>query len=336
MKESSCLIDKISRDLQIPRYMGEKDSEWISRILYSATGRIALGSLWDRAEEEEVSVIRFKKKIEKTWNAYLDIYPDFATEYNEETMPMVEEIYSLYEREGFFYHSPNKVVPCKKTGICFENIIYLRGHTFDTSVSISGLGEYAKASNRDANYIDLARMFCVDHSSLEEYYKSTIETIKWNVINEKGKIEYLRTQPPFLRGYWKEQPDLDGSISLLRLGSKSGYLYYIYKYSNGAIMGEEIPEWKTGGYKYRKLANSILYERKVLPPIEIQENDKCVFIRFNYLPAWDLHNFLKLYSWPKSIYKVPCDFSRVISRTIWKSVKMFIEELGYMVEELHV
>ena len=337
MNNYSGLTDKIAKELHISRYTGEKEGEWISRILYSATGRVALGSLWDKAEDdEEISVVRLKKKIEKTWDAYLDIYPEFASEYREETEHMVEEIYSLYEREGYFYHSPHKVAPCIKKEICFGAVTYMRGYTFDSNIYISGLGEFGKKTDKDEGYDGLARMFRIDHDSLEEYYFSSIESVKWKVLNEREKTEYLRTQPPFLRGYWKNEPDIDGSISLLRFGGAGNYIYYLYRYSDGVLMGEELPEWKTAGYKYRKLANSILNVREVLPPIEIKEKDKCVIVKFNYLPSRDLHDFLKLYSWPRSIYKVPCDFERVFSSDIWESIKLFVNELGYKVEELHV
>ena len=58
-------ISRTALDLGIGKRQGSSDADWKCRTIYSMAGRIGLCSLWDKLEEETVSVVHFRRAIEK-------------------------------------------------------------------------------------------------------------------------------------------------------------------------------------------------------------------------------------------------------------------------------
>ena len=105
MKEE--LISEISRQLNI---MQDSGAESLCKAIYSATGKMALASLWDHPENENfVSIQHFKKRAAKTLAAYLAIYPKAGVYFSEDLSGIIEDIYETYRRNGFFYHSSHRL-----------------------------------------------------------------------------------------------------------------------------------------------------------------------------------------------------------------------------------
>lgn len=68
------LISEISKQLNIAETAG---TESLCKAIYSATGKMALASIWDHPEDENfVSIQHFKKRAAQVLNAYLSIYPE--------------------------------------------------------------------------------------------------------------------------------------------------------------------------------------------------------------------------------------------------------------------
>ena len=66
------LISEISKQLNIAETAG---TESLCKAIYSATGKMALASIWDHPEDEKfVSIQHFKKRAAQVLDAYLSIY----------------------------------------------------------------------------------------------------------------------------------------------------------------------------------------------------------------------------------------------------------------------
>ena len=100
------LIISIGRQLNIP---GKVDNEWMCRVIYSIAGQMGLASLWDYDEDEDtVSIQHFKERIAEIFAAYEELYPSIKFIFPEKKSDLIDEIYHIYLRSGFFYHSADE------------------------------------------------------------------------------------------------------------------------------------------------------------------------------------------------------------------------------------
>lgn len=333
MSDLGNLIGNISRELNIVKGINETDELWMSRVIYSAIGESGLLSLWDRNDDEEpVTIIHFKSRIREMYFAYMDLFQESNSAFTHDVDSLSEEMYELYKKGGYIYHSPNRMLPCTNCKINSRGIVFVRGIMPSEKREISGLGQFQRIENGSGDVDGILKMFHVNKKPLIECYDSLVAKANWQQIIVASSTEYLRVVPPFSRGYWTNSPLSDGSISLLRMGDPGGKQYYLYKCEAGIISGSQLPVWMVEGTNYRKVANAILANRHVLPCIEAHKEGDSVSIKFNYLPANDVHDFIKLYSWPKSFYDVPCNFNRRMNADVWNAIKEVILYLGYTVE----
>ncbi len=84
MSEYSNLLEKIGTEYGIVRGSDESDVAWRKRVIYSVLGQIGLASLWDKEEEEQISITHFKHSIEKAYHAYTTIYHELSDIYVED------------------------------------------------------------------------------------------------------------------------------------------------------------------------------------------------------------------------------------------------------------
>lgn len=328
------LIRRMARDLNIGKAPEEVQETWMCRVIYSALGHTALASLWDQEEDgEPISITHFKRRIEKNYRAYKALYPQISAIFSAEEDELTEEIYSIYSAMGFFYHSPNRLTPAAKSHANVEDITLQRGISPGIIPFMSGLGFYQINSNgNDVNTI--RQMFGLPRQTLQESYDYLIATASWTEDRLSYRKEYLRMQPPFTRGYWKENPDANGEVSLLRVGDPSGYMYYLYRYKGRTCEISHLPGWLTEGYEYRKVSNWILAAKGVLPSIEYTENGEIVSIKINYLLPPREQFLLKLYSWPQSFRRMPSDFNRVADKRVFCGIAETLREIGYTISEV--
>ena len=92
------LIVSIGRQLNIPQ---SDDNEWVCRVVYSVAGQMALASLWDHTEDGgSVSIQHFKSRIGQIFDAYEGIYPKIGFLLPHDKTDLIEEMYSIYLRNG--------------------------------------------------------------------------------------------------------------------------------------------------------------------------------------------------------------------------------------------
>ena len=178
-------------------------------------------------------------------------------------------------------------------------------------------------------------MFGLERESLKPLWSTTLASANWarNTTFEQN-TEYLRVMPPYSQGYWANNPDTSGKVSILRTGMKGTQLYYLYRYSEAVLEVSPCPQWQVESYNYRTLASACLSSLSTLPPIEYSEDGILIHVKLNYLlPPREL-NFLKLYSWPEVCSSLPCDFRRKLSKEVFIAIKAIISECGYEFSEV--
>ena len=135
------LIVSIGRQLNIPQ---SDDNEWVCRVVYSVAGQMALASLWDHTEDGgSVSIQHFKSRIGQIFDAYEGIYPKIGFLLPHDKTDLIEEMYSIYLRNGFFYHSAYQISPAALATGGNGDLVLHRGISPDLKLFMSGLGFYS-------------------------------------------------------------------------------------------------------------------------------------------------------------------------------------------------
>ena len=328
MDKYNGLLSKVSRQYHILRGTQETEDEWKTRLVYSICGMMAYASLWDDAEEP-ISIVHLKGRVRSILGSYKSLYPELSGTFPHISGELEEEIANQFLSAGVVYHRPNRIAPSKKREEHFEGILFQRGIALDNITCVSGIGFYSKRDGEAPSH-NIKTMFGLEQENLQTLWQTTLSAASWesNLLFEFG-TEYLRLKPPFSRGYWVNEPDKTGTISILRTGMKGSQLYYLYRYVNAVLEVSPLPQWQVENYSYRALACACLSNYGTLPPIEYFEDGALVHIRMNYLlPPRELE-FLKCYSWPEICTALPCNFRRKLSVEVFAAIKNILSDEGY-------
>lgn len=333
MNDYGELLSSISKELNILKGENESEPEWMARIVYSAVGQVALASLFDvREDNEPVTITHFKSRVENLFGCYLSMFPELKSVFISTPAEISSEIYDALVQTGCLYHAPNRITSAVYKFGGNDGVLFMRGAPLNKDVYRSGLGAYLpKADNHDRNTI--ASVYGVVSDSLHVQWKNLTSIIAWTNVTFSSKVEYLRTDPPFSRGYFKDTPDQDGRISILRTGMSGSYIYYFYQNIDGIIRTSQIPAWLVDNYEYRRISNCCLYARGTLPSACYHVDGNIVYLRLRYLLPPAEQNLIQLYSWPKA-YVVPfTGFNRIISMPVFFAIKQELEQIGYQFTE---
>lgn len=333
------LLISIGRQLNIPQ---SEDSEWACRVVYSVAGQMALASLWDQDEDSSsVSVQHFKTRITGIFDAYEGIYPKIGTVFPKDKADLIEDMYSIYLRNGFFYHTPHQLSPAVYAVAGNGSIALHRGGSPDDKLSMSGLGFYSY--QKPASDRTIARMFGLQEQSFEEYFEELLGDRSWEPIEWPDNAEFLRLDPPFKRGYWQQIPGKDGRISLARYGEPNK-IFVFYRWDSGIYQQKPIPEWRLrdhfsneAGYgEYRRIAIALLKRYETFPEIKARDSGNFVEVKVGYRLPPSEEEFFKLYSWPVRYdfdKKSPPVFTRMMAKQIYPMFKSELESIGYCFAE---
>ena len=329
MKDNSKLLTRIFKDLNIKHEPEEGSLVWASRIIYSALGKQALNSLFDSVEDEEsVSVSHLKNRITRNLDVYYDLYPELINVMGSPN-DIADDIYDTYISSGYIYHSPYRLSPAIYRESNYSNVIFLRGVPFQESAFMSGLGQYRFIDNyKDDDIYNVFEMFKINSTHLNNRLISYSSNTIWESLNEDLQIEFLRLKPPFYDGYWTNEVDKTGDISLLRFKEGVNYIYYLYKYAGGVLLISGLKDWMFSDYNYREISNSILFSRGLLPKVICDRMDNLVKVRFEYLPPYDIYVFFKLYSWPCFDGLSNSSFERLMQKDIFMVFEKMLNNIG--------
>lgn len=329
------LFDSIGKQLNIPK---SADDMWFCRIVYSVAGKMALASLWDHNEDNSsISIQHFKNRIRQIFDAYTGIYPDIEDKFFTDKSNLVDEIYSDYLRTGFIYHSAYKVSPALDAHASCDNLTLYRCAFPNVDLFMSGIGFYYP--NESSDSLTVERLFGLQTESFDDYLNRLLNQNKWEFVECPENAEFLRLDPPFYRGYWKQTPDKNQRISLVRYGEPNR-LFAFYRYYQGEYQQKTIPEWvlrdcfsnETSYGEYRRIAVALFKKYNNLPSIKVKKNDNLVEIKVGYRLPPSEEDFFKLYSWPvrfKFTSDDPQVFTRIMAKPVYSMFKHTLETIGY-------
>ena len=366
-------LQTVAEDIGVPYVSGDRNAATILRLAYSVAGRNALAALWDAREEDETeppwrrdedetspdeergtTVRRFKERVAETLRVFLDLFADdlkSAEAFREtnagnaqnvdkpfEDGAFVENVtdfvFKLYQRCGFFYHSPLYVEPPMKTAARVgELFAFVRGVAPCDFASVAGLGTYwaprcfvdkndageEVVYERGGDWLasatfraSVAEMFAIDAKPLKERFNDETRGLVFSTDDvDESSLEFLETNLERERRgkkttakYWKTKPDADERVSLARiprdLTTGANAVYFWTRVENERRIYRRIPDWKTQKGEWRSLANAMLASRDALPATTFKKRGDG-FVEFNvgYLAPPSEQNFLELYSWPR-------------------------------------
>lgn len=334
MISNNNLIPQIAHEYGIKQGVNESSDKWKMRIVYSMLGQMACASMYDTVDDDQpISVVHLKSRIHDLLSSYVTIFPDLQTQFDQDSAKLCDEIYSIFLSCGYIYHSAYRIAPAHYADSRKGQILFTRGTASGDKHCVSGLGTFTKANETEAGRLSPQCMFQLPEHTLTELYSHFIKQAKWAELNTTEPIEYLRTDPPFSRGYWQNKESKVNGIQLARTGSNGNRTYYLYKVDGSTILFSQLPAWLTDGPEYRRVSNSILAKLGTLPPFLYSVDGPITALIIQYLPAEEELSFLKLYSWPTTCVGLPHDFTRIFDTDVFFAIKEVLESIGYQFEE---
>lgn len=338
------LLNIAADELTILKGNTEDEINYKARIVYSIICRMAHAALWDeledwslREEGEQISIIHFKNRIEKTLKGYLEMYSELRTIFSMTTSDLSQYIYNLFGATGQFYHNPYRISPPKHSNALVLKVCFERGVSPLNRVCMSGAGMYSKSAKTD-NTINIESMFDLHKASIDKILDPYVENIIWSDIDINGDIEYLNENPQFNRGYWINRPSKEREISIARIKNSGVYNYYFYKNKNRleyCLIPEYLYHFKPAASYHTSfmiggLANSVLKRLEKLPPIRYHIDGAVVYVNINYLLPPNEMNLLCLYSWPGDMQNFDSRFKRILSVDVFLAIKSIFELEGFI------
>lgn len=304
-------------------FLSELKDSAVYCLVYSAAGRTALASIWDKPIEENVSVQYVKKRTVKVLKAYADI---FGLE-NIEFENWADNIYEQYFACGYFYHLPYKL-----TSSIFsfyfneENALALcRGIFPDEHLYMSGLGLYSffePSHGQQKSFTDLFQLQRVSFAELATSIQAKLNNSSTEAFC-MDDAEFLNVFSPAENGYWIKSCDMKADFSMLRIKDN----FHYYKIINGNFLLT-----KAESFEYRNAACTIKHRNKTLPAIRVEKIGQLIKMYVGYRLPQAEENFFMLYSWPAEFFPIT-SFKNYILRImpifIYKIFRPHLESLGY-------
>lgn len=340
MKKYNGLLAEIAREFHIEQGKTESGERWKARIIYSLLGRMAYASLNDHLEENEelpedqsISVTHFKRRISTLLDTYLHLYPEIRSTFPPESAELYGEIYDVYLKTGYMYHTPYQISPAAPSAACQGDVQFERGMALDRGQFMSGLGCYLP-ENRHTNgiqvYPSVQEMYGMQENQLSIFWNDLLAQSIWQPLHSDASMLYFL--PASCR--WSNAPGDGGIISIARSGQPGEYIYYLYQLRNGQLLGCQLPHWLVNDPFYPDIAhwlvtNACMASYSFLPKIRYHIDGSIVEVQMRYpLPPAELY-WVKLYSWPQSFHTVTSNFKRTFSLPVFQAVKAVLEQTGY-------
>lgn len=327
-------LNIIAKELNIGKDKFEKDVEWYRRVVYSAVGRMALATLWNENDKGEISVRSLKRTTYELLKAYESMVPEINSmlDYGECTVMLCDSILSTMESAGFFYHRAEYYRIAKTKHIRMGKVKFCRGIGATESCYMSGLGAYTKAT--DADVYD--ESFLNNHEKPQFVLQKLIKSASWRECDfEKEKVEYLKMEEPFKKGYWMGQPNSQFQYSLARTKESETFVqtYYLVKNTSDGMKVAELPTWISEERNHTLLSTALLQRYKQMPCVIIEHMERIAKIEIKYRLYPDVENLILAYSWPQRYDGESSPFSRIISKSLSGTLKKILVDAGYDVRE---
>ena len=345
MNRYGSLLERISSELRIKQGITETAKDYHLRIIYSAIGRMSAASVWDKLDDTSVSVQHLKDRIRRLIEGYYYSFSEWrmllqGDNYKENVERIVDEIYDVYLKAGYFYHTPYRIAPATPCCSIVGGVQFCRGLPIGESQFVSGLGTYLPQENSAWPITSADEMFHLSTKDIRMPWENIAQDVQWLKMQTESNVDYLNLRPPF-RPYWVKLPDRN-CISICKVSTNGAPMYYLYRIEQGQAFYSPIPEWMlldpvwTGEERhtnYRLFSNSLLACLGILPPTRFHKNGEIVFLNLGYrMPPREM-NLIKLYSWPSSFYTPASPFRRVMDHAVFTAIKAVLEKTGFSFEE---
>lgn len=340
MTIQSQILKEICNDLGLQPGSTETNEKFKCRAVYSAIGRLAHSALWDEIEginkaerftnpDNDPSIIHFKTRVKKSLDAFIRIFPEISSFYNDDPQILADIIFKQLEATGQLYHLPYRVSPPIRTAASNNGITFERGFSpFEKNICASGLGAYTKSNSSTA--LTVEEMFNIPVEKPVKHWENTIRNAKFSLIVIDDKFEFLNLNVKKYERYWVNKNDLESGFSLMRTTDKGNRFYYLYKVENGNFLTSQLPDFLTTDYEYLTLANGCLYSRKSLPKSTYYLDGSIVILNIGYLFPPSVQNFVMLYSWPANFKDIKDErYNRIISADVFPAIKQVVENCGF-------
>lgn len=345
----SVLIDKMSQDLNIPRFEDETQDDHNSRLIYSALAAwsrtLTLGrSFTDCANNNilqsalhtssnAVDDMHVKSRLTQTAYAMLELLPHNEiwgggsnnTEFSGNLASrVIDNLIFDYEIikliDGKFALPPERIV-------AFGNVTLKLGGKYANSEKLHcvGLGRWKKEKSAEAP--DYKKAFNIPLLTPKEYYDALIKDANWQYWNASGEYElyvpgiHYKINKSFIAF---KRSKLPHGISLLRNQEKHRFLVL---YKGGELLKARIDEWyspKNSGEIYR-IIHSINTMREKPSSFHIAYAKDHVVLRLSSpIPNANLR-LLHLTSWP---LKYDTYYNCIVPLWLWQEVSNSLMALG--------
>lgn len=329
------LLSTIATAYNIKKGSQEDETAWKARVMYSLLGQTGYSALYDIQDDlAPVSITHFKRRMSSLLESLLSMYPEMQGFYRLDDDSLYTEIYTIYISTGYIYHEPNRLVPCVRKIARGDRCSFMRGQTIEEDKWVSGLGCYLPVGKlNETSYSEIEDMFQLQNEPLVEFWNRLLSEANFRELPSGINLQYLRVVPPYRSGYWSENPDNSGDVSLARSDNPGGRLYFLYRNNGKTAEISSLPSWLTEGYEYRKVAVACLASRGTLPSSTYSVAGDLVTLKIGYLfPPAEL-NLIKLFSWPTSYSDFPHDFTRIIDLDVFEEIRAHFDKLGYRFKE---
>lgn len=332
MSGSWNVLKQIAREINVTKDMSESETAWQRRVIYSICGRMMLASLWDYSDADTVSVRHMKQRGLEMLESYQLLYPSIVSEsnYGIHNQDLVERMYDRFLQIGQMYHKRNYVRAASARSRYISGVSLLSGMYATDSYYLSGVGPYRMGCDDNA-----MQGFPFTHPLIEDLLEGYIKNAMWVALN--GAIEdyeFLRTVPPFTRGYWRADPDVEAAITLLRYKNNDGpKQYYLCKRQADVLMVSALPRWINQDRNHVLLSIALLKEYEALPPVIITKRDTIAVVELPYRLPPEEEAVLNTYSWPYAYDGEDRAFKRFIAMPLYGAIKEMMQTVGFNVEE---
>ena len=317
------LVHSISENLGIYRGDNELSDDYLFRLIYSAIGRMAYCTLFDRIDgKEEISLKYFSRRIEEFIKSYNLLFPDIYLKHTQ-SMDLKKTIRELYEENGLLYYRTLYVRPSHFNTSTFSNISFFRGVSPTKNIMISGLGMYKKEDGMKAGEVkDICKFFQVDESITNHFWVHILEELSFHSDFDilSGDVEFLNIKN-LNNGYWGSKIESDETI--FRTLDKK-----IYCLCRRGLNGWDIAELPITIYDPYLLVNTFLHSIGKLPSSRFKVLGNIVRLHIGFRYPQRLRSFVNLYSWPLGDAG-KSTFNRVIQADVFWIIKTIGEYLGY-------
>ena len=335
------LLTRMADDLKLAQGTHERMEDYERRLLWSALGRMAEAALHDRYDgmpEGEISVTRFRRRIEHLIEAYDALFPAIgfraalAGQEDASLAGGADALYRLMLENGMAYHRASYVAPPRAVRQPLGGIVFIRGQMPPAEECASGFSAYQlrekwQGQPADASQAEAVRaMFQLDAPLDEGLPDCLAAHAVFSPVPEGARLMYLRTDGEFLKGYWQAHPSSEFTLGREK-DAFGAMCYYLCRMpQHGRAERWKIPEWCDHGL----LAHSFLLQMGTLPSTHFRRDGAIVHLRCGYQYPREEQRFLAYVSWPEpgsTGFRIATE--RVLSAPFFEGIRVLLTALGF-------